>query len=330
MGTGAKIALAAAGGLLVGGATGYMFSNMHAGWNGFGEHCSADGSPVSCNDCPSQHGSNRCFIEFAPPTPFARDDVMTTGFIPADFVGPVTINFTAIVGQDFLPSKVCPPVGWTPGVSQNVSKWNLPVRRLQNVSRWTPPEGHDLFASLTRVEQLEDEPPSTPGANHAHAIGVLVLLCACCCCVWLFGYAASRQTRKTTRQAGGAGAPVPAATARGFIDALRDEYVRGFPGAVGEFLDDLLQFEQAELERFEEGVRDSPDPERAIDLLASDWNLLDGGFGDANEGGYHAVAPDEFVHPSSAPPLAHHAQTMPQPRADAYREASPSYWRSPG
>lgn len=39
----------------------------------------------------------------------ARDDLMSTGFIPSQVSWPLVINVTHISGTDFDPSTICPP-----------------------------------------------------------------------------------------------------------------------------------------------------------------------------------------------------------------------------
>eukprot|EP00931_Biecheleriopsis_adriatica_P079242 TRINITY_DN52645_c0_g1_i1.p1 TRINITY_DN52645_c0_g1~~TRINITY_DN52645_c0_g1_i1.p1 ORF type:complete len:411 (-),score=62.92 TRINITY_DN52645_c0_g1_i1:70-1236(-) len=69
------------------------------------------------------------------------------------------------------------------------------------------------------------------------------------------------------------GPPVPAHVAKKFIKALREEYVGGREGAVGDCIDKLPGNQSSALEPYEEQVRASRDPSAAIQSLAQQWNI---------------------------------------------------------
>jgi hypothetical protein len=72
---------------------------------------------------------------------------MGTGFIPADFVGPITLTIYSIDGQDFLSgaaakSGICPPAGWNDTT---------------NTPAWTSADPFpDIFLTLTPMMELEE------------------------------------------------------------------------------------------------------------------------------------------------------------------------------
>lgn len=81
---------------------------------------------------------------------------MSTGFWPDDWVGPLTVKITAIVGADFVSSEICPPA-----------------------LGWNTTTGQDLFMTLTKVAELADKLQKDEGALSQYAFG-LVFLCCCC------------------------------------------------------------------------------------------------------------------------------------------------------
>jgi len=81
---------------------------------------------------------------------------MSSGFIPADYVSPIEIEISQIIGPEFAQSLICPPAGWSPNP------------KASNVS-WTPAAQQDIYVTLTRMERLGDYPSlahtdTTPGS----------------------------------------------------------------------------------------------------------------------------------------------------------------------
>jgi len=70
-------------------------------------------------------------------------------------------------------------------------------------------------------------------------------------------------------------APMSPELARGFLEALRQEYVLGVEEAVGRFFDDEPEAEAIEttLEPFEEEIRSARNPEQALAQLAARWQI---------------------------------------------------------
>eukprot|EP00440_Ansanella_granifera_P010084 gb/GFBE01010941.1/.p1 GENE.gb/GFBE01010941.1/~~gb/GFBE01010941.1/.p1 ORF type:complete len:380 (+),score=68.71 gb/GFBE01010941.1/:1-1140(+) len=73
--------------------------------------------------------------------------------------------------------------------------------------------------------------------------------------------------------AGGGGAPVPRDVAKRFLQALRDEYVSGKFGAVGDVIDNLPAHQNSALAPHEDSVRESQNPSAAIQSLAKSWGM---------------------------------------------------------
>lgn len=106
---------------------------------------------------------------------------MQTGFVPADFVGPIRIEITGITGVDFAAERICPPPGWN----------------ATSPGDWKPPEMQDIFIVLSQVEELSSPSPSPSPSpipyphgrsrnSPADVLFVFVLLfCFCCCCCYL-------------------------------------------------------------------------------------------------------------------------------------------------
>lgn len=105
---------------------------------------------------------------------------MQTGFVPADFIGPIRIEITGITGVDFAAERICPPPGWN----------------ATNPGDWKPPAMQDIFLVLSQVEELASPSPSPPPfpydphgrppPSRASGLFVFVLLfCFCCCCCYL-------------------------------------------------------------------------------------------------------------------------------------------------
>eukprot|EP00928_Gymnodinium_smaydae_P027800 TRINITY_DN21381_c0_g1_i1.p1 TRINITY_DN21381_c0_g1~~TRINITY_DN21381_c0_g1_i1.p1 ORF type:complete len:663 (-),score=97.44 TRINITY_DN21381_c0_g1_i1:148-2091(-) len=286
MGSGTKIALAAAGGFLAGGLLGHMMSEAypHHSWSGFGDSCSAGSWQGKCGDCSQRFGQEQCYINYAPPVGFARDDLMSSGFVPADHVGPILVNFTRLVGADLAPSRICPPA--------------------QAATAWVAPEHQDVFVALARVGELSE---TSSASNHAEASGggmglwpmllvlyncCLVAACAAYCCKWSPNRRGPRDVDPENRygfsaRSGIGSPPVARDVAEGFLEAMRFEYVLGHQNAVGAFLDPFPDATQELLSTYEDRVRASADVDNAIERLAAEWGLDAGGAGGG--GGYQAV-----------------------------------------
>ncbi len=50
-----------------------------------------------------------CNVLVSPKFDAARDDLMSTGFVPSEISWPLVVNVTHIAGEDFRPSAICPP-----------------------------------------------------------------------------------------------------------------------------------------------------------------------------------------------------------------------------
>merc|ERR1711865_413134 len=134
-----KIVMAAGAGVVVGAAGYYAYSRWSScgygygcgyGWRYGNPYCSygsqckrtaATGycSDGYCSDCYSLY--SQC--ERTLPLDAARDDLMSSGFIPADYVSPIELEISQIVGPEFAQSVICPPAGWSPNPSSSNVSW---------------------------------------------------------------------------------------------------------------------------------------------------------------------------------------------------------------
>ncbi|OLQ01473.1 hypothetical protein AK812_SmicGene15770 [Symbiodinium microadriaticum] len=182
MGSGMQIALAGGGGLLAGMA---LSNLMHHSWTGYSQQqmlsmpCSSGSWSGLCSTCVSLYGADKCDIKISPKIDATRDDLVNTGFIPADFTWPIHVKITSISSTDFEPSSICPPT--TPGVN------------------WTAPPMKQLFLTLTTMEELSAPPAASASSSgfsgmFSALIAALAACCCCCCCA----AAAWQMSRKRT------------------------------------------------------------------------------------------------------------------------------------
>ena len=62
-----------------------------------------------CQSCVSSYGASSCNVLLSPQLDAARDDLMSTGFVPSQISWPLVVNVTHVAGDDFRPSAICPP-----------------------------------------------------------------------------------------------------------------------------------------------------------------------------------------------------------------------------
>ncbi|CAE7551299.1 GND [Symbiodinium sp. CCMP2456] len=127
----------------------------------------------------SLYGADKCDIKISPKIDATRDDLVNTGFIPADFKWPIHVKITSISCTDFDPSSICPPT--TPGV------------------QWTAPPMKQLFLTLTTMEELSAQAVASASSSgfsgmFSALIAGLAACCCCCCCA----AAAWQMSRKRT------------------------------------------------------------------------------------------------------------------------------------
>jgi len=179
-----RIALAVGGGLLAGTMASYLFSRWSHG-AGFGQCTSLAGQHyASCEECRSAHPGSQCTSSFGLPVSAARDDLMSTGFVPADLTGPLRLRLSQIQGAAFRPEVICPPAGWSPGtLLANASLANASLANASsgNVS-WAPSGQQALFVTLTRVEALGSTGADDRG-DPSHLWAALVSVLASLLCV---------------------------------------------------------------------------------------------------------------------------------------------------
>ena len=61
----------------------------------------------TCGTCMNQYGANNCNAMLAPKFNAARDDLMSTGFTPAQVQWPLQVRVTHVAGPEFNPMLIC-------------------------------------------------------------------------------------------------------------------------------------------------------------------------------------------------------------------------------
>lgn len=181
--SGMKIAMAAGGGLLAGYAVSSMMHNMHNPYgygytdmsNPFGYsraemlsmQCTAGSWSGLCSSCITAYSANTCNVEFTPKIDATRDDLMGTGFIPADYTWPLSVKVTAVSSTAFNPSIICPP-------SLSDTTWKAPAMK-------------QLFLTMTTVEELDHQAQGDTGSSGTEwwvfLLGTLFPCCCICGCI---------------------------------------------------------------------------------------------------------------------------------------------------
>lgn len=141
-GTGTIVA-AAVGGAVVGAGTYYMFSRL--------SRSRCDGYDC-CYNC-----ANSCYDRVRNCNPQSdrqlyRDDIMKSGqgFYPNDFLPPLYLRVSAISGEGYNTSSICPPSDWNES------------QPFPNIS-----VANDLFVTLTKLEELADPGGDSAGVSAA-------------------------------------------------------------------------------------------------------------------------------------------------------------------
>jgi len=177
------------GGVAVGAGAMYLLSSSssYSRYSRYGRgnnRCShSSGWSRSCRDCYQRYG-DQC-VQEGPLRSANRDDLMDTGFWPADWKSPLTVTVFSVGGVDFERSQICPPAGWTNFHGSEV----LPV-------------SNDLFLTMTEMAELGDElQDESAGSTVGAVLGSLVSICCCCCClVAIFAICFKKAQRASNRK----------------------------------------------------------------------------------------------------------------------------------
>lgn len=156
--------MAGGAGLVAGAAVGvgayYMYSRMSRNnWNAGANdrsYCPVPGGSgqMRCDDCYQRYGSqckaqNSCYegsggCQQSMSSDTHRDDIMTAGFVPAEWTSPLTVTITAITGPGYLPAEICPveqpDTGTYDDEWEKASSFNI-----------------ELFMTLTELESLDPQ-----------------------------------------------------------------------------------------------------------------------------------------------------------------------------
>jgi hypothetical protein len=110
---------------------------------------------MACEGCDVAHQPDGTDdVEWELADDLRREDIMSTGFIPANYTYPLLLTVTAVQGNDYNQSKICPPP--------------------RPLSSWKPPQGQDLLFTVTPMEDLADD--DTASTFLAFAVVVIVCL----------------------------------------------------------------------------------------------------------------------------------------------------------
>jgi len=179
------------GGVAVGAGAMYLLSSSssYSRYSLYGrgnDRCSqSSGWSGSCRDCYQRYGYGDQCVQEGPLGSANRDDLMDTGFWPADWKSPLTVTVFSVGGVDFERSQICPPAGWTNFNGSEV----LPV-------------SSDLFLTMTEMAELGDElQDESAGSTVGAVLGSLVSICCCCCClVAIFAICFKKAQRASNRK----------------------------------------------------------------------------------------------------------------------------------
>lgn len=179
------------GGAVLGAGAYYAYSHYTSGspnvrdqsWCNAPYDSSDAGKTMSCGDCnqlygskcQSQndcHGSSGCGYQLTQDT--TRDEIMSTGFIPMEYIPPLTMKVNKITGDDFTASKVCP--GPQPDVD---------LSSVAGLTDWKKASmfNINLFMTLTQMDNtdgltIENPASSSQALVHHHLIFFIVAIAA--------------------------------------------------------------------------------------------------------------------------------------------------------
>eukprot|EP00442_Polarella_glacialis_P027263 CAMPEP_0115052242 /NCGR_PEP_ID=MMETSP0227-20121206/2816_1 /TAXON_ID=89957 /ORGANISM="Polarella glacialis, Strain CCMP 1383" /LENGTH=412 /DNA_ID=CAMNT_0002436357 /DNA_START=62 /DNA_END=1301 /DNA_ORIENTATION=- len=161
------IVAAAAGGAIVG--AGLVFAALALALQGY-ECCQGCGNQ---NSCYSQQTSCNQQMD----RQLYRDDIMQdgTGFYPSDYMAPLKIRISSVVGKGYEVDTICPPPGWNGDVSTSSDDNSSSTTA-------TPPEPpNDLFVTLTAMMELADSGDSSAVVSSAMTRAALAWLVTAAC-----------------------------------------------------------------------------------------------------------------------------------------------------
>lgn len=153
------------GGVLIGGALATMYGS-YSRYGYSNQRCwhQPTVESLSCRDCYRRYDDNEC-IQEGPRHDANRDDLMDTGFWPADWRGPLTVTVYSISGVDFT-AAICPPANWSEASSDIMA-----------------PIGSSLYLTLTEVAELGDELEEDSEMSIVSLLASVLFAFCCCMCV---------------------------------------------------------------------------------------------------------------------------------------------------
>jgi len=191
-GSGMKIALAGGAGLLAGIAANKL---MHH-WGGYSREqlmnapCSTGSWQGTCSSCVNQYGANNCNAMLSPKFNAARDDLMSTGFTPAQVQWPLQVRVTRVGGPEFNPMVICSQQ--TPGVAHPpIPQVFLTLTALQTYSN--SGGGGGGYGGYSQYGGY------SPGYEQTHRGGFIATLASsllsCCCLCGLVAFCCVRKSK---------------------------------------------------------------------------------------------------------------------------------------
>mmetsp|Transcript_1914 Transcript_1914/g.4420 ORF Transcript_1914/g.4420 Transcript_1914/m.4420 type:complete len:262 (-) Transcript_1914:141-926(-) len=249
--------------------------------------------------------SARRAVQHEPSSDLNRDDIIRSGFVPADY-SEIVIEISKLSSDIWPQSSVCPPKS-----GGTATMWESSESAM------------DLYMSMSQVDTLDDIDTSG-GTLGSWVMAVFILFVLPCCCLagclsFAFSGSNSKHVERSTEMSVkqrprppppmvhcapngmngmpppqgpyghlpplmggpppgyyppmGPSTPVHPDIACGFIAALWGEYVMGRENGVRYFLEGCPPQDVSVLERYEDQIRATPDHLTAIRGLATSWGL---------------------------------------------------------
>lgn len=137
-----------------------------------------NGESLPCRNCHRRYDDDEC-IQEGPQQYANRDDLMDTGFWPADWLGPLNVTIYNISGVDFT-AGICPPANWSEVSSDSMA-----------------PIASSLYLTLTEVAELGDELEKDSNVGLI-VVGAFLGVCCCACVgscfgIWFKGFLEKKQ-----------------------------------------------------------------------------------------------------------------------------------------
>lgn len=192
---GTSVALAAGAGLVAGVGSHYVFSRLRSLYHGT---CYAgDQNFSSCAECRRQHSpAADCSAHYKPTGNLTRDDLVSSGFVPARLTGPLQLSITEVKGEAFSAHVLCSYLFSSVNTSNASNMSNNPTMLSAGTRALVGNSSiPDLFVTLTEMASLpiqSSHSTGSPGSGHSSMKFIVVPLVLTCvgvlCCGMIFMY----------------------------------------------------------------------------------------------------------------------------------------------